>query len=860
MTKIELCEGVSVVDIPGAGLSVLCACPENVVKFLFKSGAIARASRGGVSYETGPNAILLSEIPVQNGRFSNLAEFPVLQMLYRQGLIIPGHPMNTGARPMLIGLRDQVEAQARYIYAGNYGVTDPEELDPDDPAAAAEIIRMKRKFSFGSFKSTEELLDVRVIDAPIVELRGGAYLRRLGVNRYEFIAGGRAVDVDLNLGPRGRYEVPYELPRSEPVRDFFSVVHIGEGDGWDPERPCMGSLVVHKGKRYLVDAGPNIEESLDAVGLGVCDVDGVFHTHVHDDHFVGLTSLMRSDRRIAYYAVPMVRRSATAKLRALCGVGEGDFARLFDVVDLEEGRWNDVDGLEVMPILSPHPLETTIFRFRAAGPDGPRVYAHYADLSSFSVIDSMVVPPGVEGSPAAAGISAEEAARAKAAYLEPADVKKVDVGGGMIHGAASDFSGDASGDLLLSHGDRADAFRSVGFGRVASFGERSVLVPSIGDWGALAAFESLSRYFPGAPEADLAALASSPRRAFRAGEPFAAGRAGDGFAYLTLSGSVERLDERGGPAARYDTGALLGAFRLSSGDQGEERFRAVRDTEAVAVPARDFRRFALRNGLDTELERAGAAVGELEAIPALAGIRSLSCLYEMARVSSALELAAGEELGEPGSGLYAMRAGSASVLYCDAPVEEIGPGGAYGEESVVYGSRKLFGARCSVPSIALFIPSSAMEDKPAVLWRLREGLERRLALVKASFDFSWRPEYSLGLPDIDAQHRLIFDEMGSIEDVAGGPPEELEKRMSALAASLAEHFAFEEDLQGRAGFPGLGEHSDEHESLLRELDGFSLRVRSGGSAQGLVGFMKDCFVRHTLLSDRQYLSWTEPGA
>ena len=119
MEKKRILDGVCVVDIPEAGLSVLCGCPANVVKFLARSGVIRPIERDGVRFESGPNAILLSELPVQGGRFCNLGEFPVLQMLYRQGMILPRHPNNTGLRPMIVGLRDQVEAQRRYVYLGN---------------------------------------------------------------------------------------------------------------------------------------------------------------------------------------------------------------------------------------------------------------------------------------------------------------------------------------------------------------------------------------------------------------------------------------------------------------------------------------------------------------------------------------------------------------------------------------------------------------------------------------------------------------------------------------------------------------------------------------------------------------------
>ena len=56
---------------------------------------------------------------LQNGQFSNMAEFPVLQMLYKQGMIIPNHPNNDGSKPLLIGSQEQIKAQMEYIYRGN---------------------------------------------------------------------------------------------------------------------------------------------------------------------------------------------------------------------------------------------------------------------------------------------------------------------------------------------------------------------------------------------------------------------------------------------------------------------------------------------------------------------------------------------------------------------------------------------------------------------------------------------------------------------------------------------------------------------------------------------------------------------
>ncbi len=91
-------------------------------------GLIAPTERSGVRFETGPNAIPLSDLPVQGGSFADLAEFPVRQMLYRQGMLLPGHPNNDACRPMVIGIDDRLRTQAAYLFRGNCGLGSLEEL------------------------------------------------------------------------------------------------------------------------------------------------------------------------------------------------------------------------------------------------------------------------------------------------------------------------------------------------------------------------------------------------------------------------------------------------------------------------------------------------------------------------------------------------------------------------------------------------------------------------------------------------------------------------------------------------------------------------------------------------------------
>jgi len=485
MKKVSLAPGCWCVEIPEAGLSILCGSPENAVKFLYRAGCIRDQETDGVRYEKGPNGILLSEVPIQNGAFSNVGEFPVLHMLYLQGMMVPGHPNNTGRRPLVIGLKDQVEAQCRYIFTGNYGLSSVEEmvaagLSPDE---ARRQMRMKLFFAYGKVKPTEDLLDLRVFDNDAVELAPCVFLHRKALNVYEFLCSGQSEEVDLNLRPGDRYGAPYRLPSRKVVPAEFAVVHLGDGDGWDPTRPCTGSLIVHGDDLGLVDAGPNLNEGLEALGLSVNRINRLFQTHGHDDHFVGLTALMRSEKRVRYHAVPWVRASVEKKFQALTGLDASDFSRFFDVHDLVPDQWNQLEGLEVLPLFSPHPVETTIFHFRVAGAQGYKTYAHLADIAAFSVLDAMT-----QDDPADFGLTAADVRGVKEVYRRPAEVKKIDIGEGMIHGHAADFAGDGSPVLLLSHTGRELNAEELALGRRPEFGETSVLIPRGRDQGPSDAF------------------------------------------------------------------------------------------------------------------------------------------------------------------------------------------------------------------------------------------------------------------------------------------------------------------------------------------------------------------------------------
>jgi len=473
ITKRKVQEGVYWVEIPETDLRILCGCPADSIKHLAIKGFLPVVEMGGVQVEYGPNAILLSDVLFQNGSLSNLAEFPILHMFYTQGMILPDHPNFKSPKPLIIGKKAQIKAQLEYLHRGNYGlVSEHEFLDAGESKEFAdENLRMKLRFSQGEFTHPKKQMRSVILGDDSMELRKGASIKRIEENVFEISYKSETVKIDLNLRKYRKYQLPYQLPKIKLHDHYFAIIHSGEGDGWNQKQPCISSIVQFDGKRYLIDSGPNIEKVLDSFDLKPNQLEGVFFTHVHDDHFAGLYSLLQSHPDLKIFATPVIQASVYKKLAALLSISEKKMARQLNFYDLEREKWNNINGLQVKPIPSAHPVDTTVFIFRAKGKNGYRTYGHYCDIASLKWIRKMIVD-----SPTEIGISKAYFQSIKKMLNIKLDLKKIDIGGPAIHGDVEDFSSDKTTRIILSHTHREYSARELEIGKLVEFGQIEVLI------------------------------------------------------------------------------------------------------------------------------------------------------------------------------------------------------------------------------------------------------------------------------------------------------------------------------------------------------------------------------------------------
>jgi len=591
---IKITDGVHWLQVPEVNLYILCGCPADIVKLMMKKGLISITKQGDVSFETGPNAILLSDVSIQNGVFSNLAEFPVLQMLYRQGMILPNHPNNTGLKPILIGTREQVDAQMQYIYRGNYGLNTIEEIIDTGVSqnTARELMELKKKFAFGKIRPTEELLDFRNIGNGPVEIRDGVFVERKGFNKYEFRFKKKAVQIDLNLKKHETYESPYPLGFHRIDREYFAVIHSGEGDGWDFNRPCMASIIIYLGKIYLIDAGPSILHALRALSIDISEVEGIFHTHAHDDHFAGLPALIQSDHRIKYYATPLVRSSASKKLSALLSMDESKFDQYFEVHDMDLDTWNDFNGLEVKPLYSPHPVETNIFLFRTLAEDGYKTYAHWADIISLATLKKMTAEGNLE----------KIYSTVKNNYLTIADIKKVDIGGAPIHGDAKDYKKDKTKQIILAHTALNLDEQQKEIGSERSFGTADVLISANQNYLRSNAAQLLGNLFPGIALEQLRALLNAPVVSFNPGSIMQKQGSKSPYIYFILTGTVEFIHSEFMIQNHLSKGSFIGNVSRFKNIPSTGTWRAITYVQALRFSADLYSAFLEKYGLYEEMK------------------------------------------------------------------------------------------------------------------------------------------------------------------------------------------------------------------------------------------------------------------
>ena len=83
----------------------------------------------------------------------------------------------------------------------------------------------------------------------------------------------------------------------------------------------------------------------------------------------------------------------------------------------------------------------------------------------------------------------------------------------------------------------------------------------------------------------------------------------------------------------------------------------------------------------------------------------------------------------------------------------------------------------------------------------------------------WRDEFSIGLPEVDQEHRALIATINRLQSEAssGASSQAIAERIGDIHSSVAAHFALEERRMVTLGYDQYIVHKLDHERLLDEI-------------------------------------------
>lgn len=121
---------------------------------------------------------------------------------------------------------------------------------------------------------------------------------------------------------------------------------------------------------------------------------------------------------------------------------------------------------------------------------------------------------------------------------------------------------------------------------------------------------------------------------------------------------------------------------------------------------------------------------------------------------------------------------------------------------------------------------------------------------------SWDEKYTIGIRELDAQHRQLVVLLSELYDAmqTSNTADSLGRTLSQLVAYTRTHFATEEKYMAQYGYPGLEAQKKEHAIFVDKIIKFKNDFDSGRTtlSVSLATFVKDWLFTHILGSDKQY--------
>ena len=123
----------------------------------------------------------------------------------------------------------------------------------------------------------------------------------------------------------------------------------------------------------------------------------------------------------------------------------------------------------------------------------------------------------------------------------------------------------------------------------------------------------------------------------------------------------------------------------------------------------------------------------------------------------------------------------------------------------------------------------------------------------------WSDAYSIGIDDIDAQHKMFFGFVRGLSDHARETEPGFSERMLFLKQYALEHFDAEEKFMEQHGYPDFISHCQLHVDFIKRYSDLMKEIGESGetpdSEQKIFEMSRDWLIAHITKVDTQYAEY-----
>jgi hemerythrin len=280
----------------------------------------------------------------------------------------------------------------------------------------------------------------------------------------------------------------------------------------------------------------------------------------------------------------------------------------------------------------------------------------------------------------------------------------------------------------------------------------------------------------------------------------------------------------------------------------------------LEIPCDLYGTFVQRHQLFSDINRLMESREFLSRTWLLGGVVATGTLNTIAKDMRLVDVEEGEALNlrDPTVGL--LRSGRVVRCLGGEVLETLEAGDFFGEETAVFDAPPIATLRTETRTQIYMISPQLLAGIPNVRWKLFETFERRSRMETTGMGpggmmMAWHDEFCVNVQTIDTQHRRLFATANTLLDVinSGSGDAEIAAAVEFLFDYAKHHFAEEEALLRRTGYPYADAHAERHASLIATLKELEDELKSGGlAAAALLDFLHGWLVNHVLVEDRKF--------